>query len=234
MNSRYDIKNGIIDVKPYIYFKPTESNNKLDDIKVLLEYDDNNDNSYKDVRDYIYRIITIPEFLCKGLTPEYISDSFHVNDAVVIIGDSNGILPNKNIFGFAIIRFDEKHNSIYIDVICSHTGITGAGGILMKEIENISKKLSMIKIYLKSVKSAILFYEKCGFIKYDDSCDNMCLMIKDMNKKSMNKKSMNKKSMNKKSMNKKSMNKKSMNKKNGGKRKTQKKRKKIKQEKIGV
>ena len=36
----------------------------------------------------------------------------------------------------------------------------------------------MTDIYLKSVKSAISFYEKYGFTKHDKSCDDMCLMIK--------------------------------------------------------
>ena len=164
-----------------------------------------NDNSYENVRGNIYRIITKAEFLCKGLNPDYILNSFYDNDAVVIIGDSKGILPNGNIFGFAIIKFDEESNSIYVDVICSHIGIKGAGDFLMKKIEYICIKVLMTKIYLKSVKSAISFYERYGFIKYDKICDNMCLMIKSMNKK------------------------------NDGKIKTQKKQeKKIKQEKIGV
>jgi len=84
MNSRYSIKNK--EPKTYIYFTPTESNN-LDDIKLLLEHDDkiniypNNEdvnpyNSYKNVTDYIYRIINNTKFLCKGLNHDYILDSF--------------------------------------------------------------------------------------------------------------------------------------------------------------
>jgi hypothetical protein len=199
MSLRYNIKNDIIDVKTYIYFKPTESN-KLDDIKFLLEHEHdkidiypNNDNSYENVRDNIYRIITKTEFLCKSLNHYYILNSFHDNDAVVIIGDSKGILPNGNIFGFAIIKFDEESNSIYVDVICSHIGIKGAGDILMKKIEYICIKVLMTKIYLKSVKSAISFYERYGFIKYDKICDNMCLMIKSMNKKNGGKRKTQKK-----------------------------------------
>ena len=41
----------------------------------------------------------------------------------------------------------------------------------------------MTKIYLKSVKSAISFYEKYGFTKKEPLCDDMCLMIKTINKK---------------------------------------------------
>jgi hypothetical protein len=201
MSLRYNIKNDK-DIKTYIYFKPTESNS-LDDIKTLIENDDeielypkNDDlnpyNSYKNVTDYIYRIITNSEFLCKGLNPGYISDSFDTVDAVVIIGSSMDLLPNGNIYGFALINLDEKHNSIYIDVICSHVGIKSAGDILLKAIEDMCRKLFMTKIYLKSVKSAISFYEKYGFIKKDKLCDNMCLMIKTLNKKNGGKRKTNK------------------------------------------
>jgi hypothetical protein len=46
----------------------------------------------------------------------------------------------------------------------------------------------MTEIYLKSVKSAIPFYEKYGFTRFDESCDNMCLMIKSIKKKNGGKK----------------------------------------------
>ena len=197
MSSRYNIKNDI-NTKTYIYFKPTESNN-LDDIKLLLEDDNkivvypnsedvNPYNSYKNVTNYIYRIINNSEFLCKGLNPDYILESFDNVDAVVIIGSSMNILPNGNIFGFCLIKFNENSNSIYIDVICSHIGIKGAGDILINKIEDISRKLLIRGIYLKSVKSAISFYERYGFIKYNKLCDDMCVMIKYMNKKNGGKK----------------------------------------------
>jgi len=205
MSLKYNIKNNIknnIDTKTYIYFKPNESNN-LDDIKLLLENDDKIDvypnnkdvseyNSYKNVTDYIYRIINKTNFLCKGLNPDYILDSFDDVDAVVIIGSTMNILPNGNIFGFALIIFDEKTNSIYIDVICSHIGIKGAGDILINKIEDISRKLFVTKIHLKSVKSAISFYEKYGFTKFDSLCDDMCVMIKYINKKIGGKRKTNK------------------------------------------
>lgn len=191
MSLRYNIKNNRNN-KISIYFKPTESNH-LDDIKLLLEDDDkiniypNNEdvntyNTYKNVTDYIYRIINKTEFLCKGLYTDYVLNSFDKVDAVVIISSFMNILPNGNIFGFALIKFDEIHNSIYIDVICSHIGIQGAGDILITAIQDISKKLLMKEIYLKSVKSAIPFYEKYGFIKYDKTCVTMCLMKKSINK----------------------------------------------------
>lgn len=208
MSLRYNIKNNRSN-QTYIYFKPTENNN-LDDIKLLLEDDDtfyvypNNENvnpynSYENIRDYIYRIIKNQNFLCKGLNPEYILDSFDNVDAVVVIGSSINILPNGNIFGFALIKFDETSNSIYIDIICSHIGIQGAGDILINEIEYISGKLLMTKIYLTSVKNAISFYKKYGFTKENELCDNMCLMIKTMNKKKGGKKKKNKKTRKKRS-----------------------------------
>ena len=110
------------------------------------------------------------------------------SDAVIIIGSTMDILPNGNIFGFALINFDEKTNSIYIDVICSHIGIKGAGDILINQIEDISRRLFIGKIHLKSVKSAISFYEKYGFIKNDKLCDDMCTMIKNINTKNGGKK----------------------------------------------
>jgi hypothetical protein len=178
-------------IKTYIYFKPTESND-LDDIQFLLNNDDklhvysNNEDvnlyeTYKNVKDSILRFINNSEFLCKGLNPDYIFNSFEKVDAVVIIGSSS-ILPNGNIFGFALIKFDEDNNSLYIDVICSHIGIKGAGDVLIKKIEHITKKIYMTSIYLKSVKSAITFYEKYGFIKHDKLCDDMCLMKKSVKK----------------------------------------------------
>jgi N-acetylglutamate synthase-like GNAT family acetyltransferase len=175
----------------YICFNPTKHN--LEDIKVLIEhntysihiYPNNEDtnNSYENIKNYISTKI-INEIFCKGLSYGYIFDSFDNVDAVVIIGDSNDILPNGNIFGFALIKFNQKRNSIYIDVICSHYGIKGAGKKLIEEIENISKTLSMKKIYLNSVKKVISFYEKYGFIKdYEKSCkiDTCKKMIKYIN-----------------------------------------------------
>ena len=110
MSLRYNIKTNR-NTKTHIYFKPTKSND-LDNIKLLLEYNDkiiiypNNEdvnqyNSYKNATDYIYRIINNSDFLCKGLNPHYILESFDNVDAVVIIGSSINILPNGNIFGFA-------------------------------------------------------------------------------------------------------------------------------------
>jgi hypothetical protein len=187
MSLRYNLKNDR-NIKTYIFFKPTESN-ILDDIKSLIKsdneiqvYNEEDVNPYENIKDYIYRIITNPEFLCKDLNPRYISDGFNTADAVVIIGSSINLLPNGNIYGFALINFDESHNAIYIDVICSHIGVKYAGDILIKTIQDICRKLFMTKIYLNSVKSAISFYEKYGFTKKEPLCDNTCVMIKTINK----------------------------------------------------
>ena len=72
MSLKYNLKNDE-NIKTYIYFKPTENNN-LDDIKLLIETDDkiqvypNNEdvnlyNSYKNITDYIYRIIIKSNFM---------------------------------------------------------------------------------------------------------------------------------------------------------------------------
>jgi predicted GNAT family N-acyltransferase len=190
-SKKYSIKK-LKNIKTYIYFKPTDSN-QLDDIKLLIENESNivlntgNDinnkyDSFKNIKEYINRIIEKSGFLCKGLNPEYVSDSFDNADAVIIISSSMNLLPNGNIFGFALINFDEKFNSIYVDVICSHVGIKGVGDIMIKELENISRKILMTDIYLTSVKSAITFYQKYGFVKYDETCNNMCFMIKHIGK----------------------------------------------------
>lgn len=189
MSSRYDIRNNG-ESKTYIYFKPTE-NNHLEDIKILLGsldtievYDGSSAsdpyNSYKNITDYIYRIINNSEFLCKGLNKDYILDSFNEVDAVVIIGSTTNLLPNGNIFGFASIKFEEMSNSIYVDVICSHVGIKGAGELLLNEIEEISRNLFITKLQLNSVKAAIPFYEKYGFIKKEKS-GSLWSMIKILN-----------------------------------------------------
>jgi N-acetylglutamate synthase-like GNAT family acetyltransferase len=206
MNLKYSIKHNR-DIKTSIYFRPTESSS-LDDIKFLLENDDkiqvytsesneqeNMYNSYKNVTDYIYRIITNSRFLCKGLNSQYVLNSFNEVDAVIIIGSSMDVLPNGNIFGFALINFHEEKNSLYVDVICSHKGIEGAGYYLIKTIESMAKKLFIKDIYLTSVDTAISFYQKYGFVKYDKLCEDNCVMIKSMNKKyGGNKRKTNKKS----------------------------------------
>ena len=215
MNTKYSIKNNT-NIQTYIYFKPESSlfnptkskRNKFwlnfegdTTFKVYpngndIDSDDDEDdttvkniyeNSYKNITDYIYRLITNSKFLCKGLDPEYVEQTFGIADAIVIIGSKNNILPNGNIFGFALINIDNpgrEPKSIYIDVICSHTGIQGAGEILINATEYIGRKLSMNHIYLRSVPSAENFYKKYGFFKYSQECNyDGCIMRKYINKK---------------------------------------------------
>ncbi len=186
MSIRYNINNDI-NIKTHIYIRPIR-NTALDDIKTLLEEDSkinihfnenkNSYNSYKNIKDHIYRIIKKTEFLCKGLNSDYVLDSLDKVDAIVIISSSTNILPNGNIFGFALINFEELTNSIYIDTLSSHTYIKGIGNILISKIKDISKMLLITKIHLITVDSAILFYKKHGFTKYDKFQDDMHLMMK--------------------------------------------------------
>jgi hypothetical protein len=111
MSLKYNIKNDK-NIATSIYFNP--NNNNLDDIKILIEDEINVNpnseivqNSYKHIKEYIYSIITKSEFLCKGLNPKYIRNSFNNADGVIIIGSSN-VLPNGNVYGFALLKFDEK------------------------------------------------------------------------------------------------------------------------------
>jgi predicted GNAT family N-acyltransferase len=173
-------------VKTHIFFNPVKTGD-LEDIKYLLNYDEENDAQYKDISNYIMRVIDKSEFLCKGVNKEYVMESFDKVDAVIVIGSSMNILPNGNIYGFALIQFDEMKNLLYIDLICSHNGIRGAGIKMLKEIEKVCNKLMMDIIKLTSIESAIPFYEKYGFVKKTSSCKDMCIMTKTVVKKSSSK-----------------------------------------------
>jgi hypothetical protein len=186
LSLRYNIKQII--PKTIISFNPSSN---LDDIQTLLEDKFNtftDIDSYKNITDYIYRIIINSEFLCRGLNPEYILEALFRVDAVVVLSSSfMEILPNGNIFGFALLKFDEAENSVYIDAICSHVGIKGAGEILINEIEKIGRQILMESVHLISVKSAIPFYKKYGYKKTNKSCKDMCMMIKAIHPKSRSK-----------------------------------------------
>jgi hypothetical protein len=172
MESKFNIKKSI-EPMSVIYFNPNSSD--LDDIKILVEVSDvqtEPEEEYNSVRDYIHRIITNSEFLCKNLSPSYVYDAFDEADAVLIIGSKGShILPNGNIFGFTLIKFNQDQNYLDADVICSHIGIKYAGEQILNELRSISRALFITKIKLKSVNSAIPFYEKYGFVK-DSACDD--------------------------------------------------------------
>ena len=179
MNGKYNLKMDK-DVKTYVFFNKPGKNI----MKQFLKYDDAETDKYKDISEYIMQLITKSEFLCKGLTPSYVKKTFLRVDAVVVIGSSMNILPNGNVYGFALIEFDIKQNSVHIDVICSHYGVRGAGEKLIKEVEVICNKVHLDKIYLTSVDTAIAFYEKYGFVKNRKHCVDMCLMTKALKKSS--------------------------------------------------
>ena len=184
---RYSAKK--IKTKTHIYFNKTTP--EIDDIKMLLtsanfdvypndeDENKNKNNTYKNAMGLIQSKVE-NDFLCEGLSKDYITGSFKKVDAIVAVGSPGDLLPNGSVFGFALIQFNDKTNSIYIDVICSHIGIKYGGEILMKEIDNICKALFMTQISLQSVDSAISFYKKYGFSKCDDLCKDMCLMIKNI------------------------------------------------------
>jgi hypothetical protein len=192
---KYNIKNENLSTN--IFFNDYDTVNKpyIENIKIILESnknlniypDDTNINyTYKNITNYVYNFVVNTNFLCKGLYPEYIKDSFDDSDAIIVLSSKGvNLLPNGNVYGFALIIFNDVANSIYIDVICSHNGIKYAGDSLMKSINEISKTLFINKIELKSVSYAISFYEKYGFIKSklckDDG--NLCEMFKIMQNK---------------------------------------------------
>lgn len=174
---KYNLKTKL-DVTPYLFFNPNMApRDGMEDIKIILDSKFNVEENYSHIQQAIIRMISITEFLCKGISEEYINDSFDEADAVVVIGDFN-VLPNGNIFGFALLNFNVDDNSLYISIFCSHTGIYGAGEILMKQIQNICKTLLITHVHLTSVKDAVSFYEKYGFVRHDPSCVQMCEMTK--------------------------------------------------------
>ena len=161
---KYNIKRQ--NIKPYIYFNP--KNNGLEDIKIMLENTfETVDEKYSQVMDYIIRLTSYTAFLCKGIDENYVINAFEDADLAIVIGDSTRVLPNGNIFGFALLNFNENNNSIYISIFCSHIGIYGAGEFLIKEIEKMCKILFITKIQLSSVEDAITFYKKYGFMQHD-------------------------------------------------------------------
>jgi hypothetical protein len=196
MDKRYNIKS--LELSTYIYFNNVYDNSShLEDEKILLSNDtnlfvfpnddnDNLNNSYRNIYNYVYEIKTHSDFLCKGVSADYITDSFNQSDAVIVIGEKGiKLLPNGNILAFALLKFNESTNSLYIDVICSQSGTKYSGEYLIKEIERISKILYITKITLKSVSSAISFYEKYGFVKIRSCDDNnsLCYMKKNLENK---------------------------------------------------
>jgi hypothetical protein len=197
MDSKFNLKS--LDVSQYIYFNPTKMAS-IEDIKTIVELDNtfklpnetNVNDNYANLSDYIYRNIINAKFLCKGLNANYVKDAFTTSDAVLVISSSGvQLMPNGNIFGFALLIFDETDNSIYVDVICSHSGIKYAGEVMINKVLGLCEMLLIRKIKLKSVTSAISFYEKYGFVKIGDCSDNneLCEMERIYKKKAVGGKS---------------------------------------------
>jgi hypothetical protein len=188
MESKYSLKNVL--TSSYIYFNPSRLN-ALDDIQTLVEHSEyfkfpqiNDDNSYTQLTEYIYSYVS-KSTLCNGLNSLYVKNSFQDIDAVLIITSKNeSPLPNGNIFGFALINFEEDINAIHIDIFCSNIEVKYGGEKIIYSIFELCKILFITKIKLFSVSSAVSFYEKYGFNKKGGVCykndvgDEICEMEK--------------------------------------------------------
>jgi hypothetical protein len=183
---KYDLKKQMA-VSSHIYFNPRVKH--LDDIRVIIESDNafiletvpGDKSMYHQLSKYIHHLVTKSGILCQGLNSDYIKRSFRTSDAIIVLSSKAiNILPNGNVFSFALIQFDEVNNFLYIDVICSNSGIKYAGDLLLSSIDRLCKSLLISKIKLKSVSSAITFYEKYGFRKKAAICDpgHLCEMEK--------------------------------------------------------
>lgn len=163
----------------------------LESTKLILEENEEHEvypkessrvnNEYRSICNLINMKIDNSESLCKDINPDYIKNSMQTSHAIIAIGsDGMNILPNGNIFAFALMELDENRNSMYLDIICSNNGIKGAGQILMNEIDRIAKTIYITKITLSSVSRAIGFYEKFGFIKVRkcEKKNELCEMVK--------------------------------------------------------
>lgn len=157
--------------RPYIFLNSYKT--MENDIKTILENLFDVQSGYRELINYVKGVIT-NEFLCKGISETYISNSFDSADIAIILGDID-ILPNGNIFGLALLEIDQVHNSAHLSTFSSHKGIYGAGEILLEEINKICGSLFISKIHLESLVDAIGFYEKYGYVR-DDPC--MCKMTK--------------------------------------------------------
>lgn len=187
MEQKYNLKKQ--NVRTYVYFNPSKIH-EIDEIKTFIEYEDdiyfpdafNPIDNYDNLKEYIYRNIIYSNFLCKNLNSDYIyMVSFNEAHAIIVVTSENGnILPNGNIFGFALLQFNDPQDYIYVDVLCSHSGIKYAGEYLIHSIEHLCNITFIETIKLYSVPSAIPFYLKYGFKQVDDCPKNLCQMNKVM------------------------------------------------------
>lgn len=169
-NSGPNYKKDVIDNHANLKYIKTLVSNIID----FITYDDQA--IHTTLTNYIYSFIANSNFLCPGLNSEYIKDAFQSSDAILVISPDANPLPNGNIFGFAVLKYNEPRNALNVDIICSHVGIKGVGRLLLNAVQQIAYINFFTLIYLQSVKSAISFYEQFGFIKKNSSCGNMCWM----------------------------------------------------------
>ena len=160
-NEEYENEDPVFDIE---LMKILLSN--IPTLKIYPNDDVDRGQTYKNVSQRVFQIVNKSKFLCTGLNDEYIKSSMSTSEAIVVLGSEYmNIYPNGNVFGFALLEIDHASNQLYVDILCSHKGIKGAGDVLIKSIETIAKELHLREIKLNSVKSAVSFYEKYGFRK---------------------------------------------------------------------
>ena len=172
---KYDIRKSD-KIKTSVYFRINDIVTRLHTPSMQIDVEPHG-HTYKEITKRIDKMVQ-DGVLCNGLSHTYISGVFDKADAVFVVHSSD-ILPNKEtILGFALVQFLLHEEAFYVNIICSHKEVKGAGEFLLKKMEEISRKLSKKYIKLDSVNSAITFYEKFGFVKDIKTCNHMCLMIK--------------------------------------------------------
>lgn len=186
MDVKYNLKK--LATTSNIYFNPN-NRSELDDIKRLIMSDDkfrfadasNVNDTFNNLIKYIYTLLDKTDFFCKGLNLGYIQSSFYKANIIMALSSSGrDLLPNGNIFGFALIKINDEEKTIYIDIICSHVGLKYAGEILINNIFYLCHMLSFRKIKLNSLSTAVSFYERYGFQKIGlcEDEENLCEMEK--------------------------------------------------------
>ena len=159
----------------------TKSLKKDKNIPIYSNNDAPKHNSYEHIQTSIQSLIKDSKVLCKGINNDYISELFDDSDAVFVVGsyeNPGAILPSGKIYGFVLINFNELRKELYIEIFCTHSGMKYVGEHIMKQLTKISEILEFSAIRLKSVASAISFYEKYGFEKTVESYEDMCVMVK--------------------------------------------------------
>lgn len=177
LQSRYKINP--TDVFKHVYMNP-ENISRTHHIQQILNKDPqfivHVSNDYHRLGRYMYDHVEKKMFLCRGLQPDYMVHSFLDSDAVCVLSTTRDIFPNGNIVGIATFTFLPMR-ILHHDLICSHSGVQGAGDILMRVSETIGRQTNCLMIRLDSTYAAVSFYEKYGFqLQYSETGAN--IMIK--------------------------------------------------------